>query len=36
MLRNKKMIMSGDSLNRNMWESVACLLYTSIHPSRLK
>ncbi|KMT08217.1 hypothetical protein BVRB_6g142350 [Beta vulgaris subsp. vulgaris] len=33
-LRNKKMIMSGDSLNRNMWESLACLLYTSIHPSR--
>ncbi|KMT08216.1 hypothetical protein BVRB_6g142340 [Beta vulgaris subsp. vulgaris] len=33
-LRNKRMIIAGDSLNRNMWESLACLLYTSISPSR--
>ena len=24
------MIIVGDSLNRNMWESLACLLYSSI------
>ncbi|XP_021718199.1 protein trichome birefringence-like 40 [Chenopodium quinoa] len=29
-LRNKRMILAGDSLNRNMWESLACLLFTSI------
>ncbi|KAL2925036.1 Protein trichome birefringence-like 42 [Bienertia sinuspersici] len=29
-VRNKKMIIAGDSLNRNMWESLACLLYTSL------
>uniref|UniRef100_A0A803N1T6 Trichome birefringence-like C-terminal domain-containing protein n=1 Tax=Chenopodium quinoa TaxID=63459 RepID=A0A803N1T6_CHEQI len=28
-LRNKRMILVGDSLNRNMWESLACLLFTS-------
>ncbi|CAO2813086.1 unnamed protein product [Amaranthus hypochondriacus] len=33
-LRNKRLIIVGDSLNRNMWESLACLLYSSIHPSR--
>jgi len=29
-LRNKRIILVGDSLNRNQWESLACLLYTSI------
>ncbi|XP_021775604.1 protein trichome birefringence-like 40 [Chenopodium quinoa] len=29
-LRNKRMILAGDSLNRNMWESLTCLLFTSI------
>ncbi|CAO2814528.1 unnamed protein product [Amaranthus hypochondriacus] len=33
-LRNKRIIIAGDSLNRNMWESLACLLYTSIDSSR--
>ncbi|KAK9689896.1 hypothetical protein RND81_09G089100 [Saponaria officinalis] len=33
-LRNKRVIIVGDSLNRNMWESLACLLYTSIPSSR--
>ncbi|XP_021753692.1 protein PMR5-like [Chenopodium quinoa] len=35
-LRNKSMVISGDSLNRNMWESLACLLYTSIPSSRVE
>ena len=29
-LRGKRVIIVGDSLNRNMWESLACLLYSSI------
>ncbi|CAO2814536.1 unnamed protein product [Amaranthus hypochondriacus] len=33
-LRNKRMIIVGDSLNRNMWESLVCLLYSSIRSSR--
>ncbi|XP_074294126.1 protein trichome birefringence-like 42 [Silene latifolia] len=33
-LRNKRVIIVGDSLNRNMWESLACLLYTTIPSSR--
>ncbi|KAJ8420059.1 LOW QUALITY PROTEIN: hypothetical protein Cgig2_022541 [Carnegiea gigantea] len=32
-LRNQRMIVVGDSLNRNYWDSLACLLYTSIPPS---
>lgn len=32
-LRNKRVIIVGDSLNRNMWESLACLLYTSVPSS---
>ncbi|KAL2937971.1 Protein trichome birefringence-like 3 [Bienertia sinuspersici] len=35
-LRNKRMILVGDSLNRNMWESLACLLFTSIPSSTTK
>ncbi|CAO2814537.1 unnamed protein product [Amaranthus hypochondriacus] len=32
--RNKKVVLVGDSLNRNMWESLACTLYSSIpYPS---
>ncbi|XP_021842531.1 protein trichome birefringence-like 40 isoform X2 [Spinacia oleracea] len=33
-LRNKRVIIVGDSLNRNMWESLSCLLYTSVPRSR--
>ncbi|XP_021842451.1 protein trichome birefringence-like 39 [Spinacia oleracea] len=33
-LRNKRVILVGDSLNRNMWESLACILYSSIPSSR--
>ncbi|KAL8158506.1 hypothetical protein V2J09_000043 [Rumex salicifolius] len=33
-MKRKRMIIVGDSLNRNMWESLACLLYTSIPPRR--
>ncbi|KMT13055.1 hypothetical protein BVRB_4g087670 [Beta vulgaris subsp. vulgaris] len=35
-LRNKRVILVGDSLNRNMWESLACLLYTSVPSSRVE
>ncbi|KAK9676980.1 hypothetical protein RND81_11G113800 [Saponaria officinalis] len=35
-LRNKRVVIVGDSLNRNMWESLACLLYTSISSSRVE
>lgn len=32
--RNKRIVLVGDSLNRNMWESLACILYSSIpYPS---
>ncbi|KAL8168207.1 hypothetical protein V2J09_009706 [Rumex salicifolius] len=31
-LRGKRMIIVGDSLNRNQWESLACLLYTTVPP----
>ncbi|XP_068669684.1 protein trichome birefringence-like 4 [Aristolochia californica] len=30
MLRGKKMVFVGDSLNRNMWESLACILRESL------
>ncbi|KAL2937986.1 Protein trichome birefringence-like 28, partial [Bienertia sinuspersici] len=32
-LKNKRVIIVGDSLNRNMWESLACLLYSSVPSS---
>ncbi|GMH11088.1 hypothetical protein Nepgr_012929 [Nepenthes gracilis] len=33
-MRGKRMIIVGDSLNRNTWESLACLLYSSVSPSQ--
>ncbi|PKU82089.1 protein trichome birefringence-like 42 [Dendrobium catenatum] len=33
-LRGKRVVIVGDSLNRNQWESLACLLYSSVHPWR--
>jgi hypothetical protein len=33
-LRGKRVIIVGDSLNRNQWESLACLLYSSIPSSQ--
>lgn len=33
-LRGKRVIIVGDSLNRNQWESLACLLYSAVLPSR--
>ncbi|CAM8893896.1 unnamed protein product [Rhodiola kirilowii] len=33
-LRGKRVVIVGDSLNRNQWESLACLLYSSIPASR--
>ncbi|XP_010277751.1 PREDICTED: protein trichome birefringence-like 36 [Nelumbo nucifera] len=33
-LRGKRVIIVGDSLNRNQWESLACLLYSVIPSSR--
>ncbi|XAR49556.1 hypothetical protein NMG60_11032802 [Bertholletia excelsa] len=33
-LRGKRLVMVGDSLNRNQWESLACLLYSVVSPSR--
>ncbi|VAH41515.1 unnamed protein product [Triticum turgidum subsp. durum] len=29
-LRNRRVVFVGDSLNRNMWESLACILYTAL------
>ncbi|MQL96181.1 hypothetical protein Taro_028853 [Colocasia esculenta] len=33
-LRGKRVVIVGDSLNRNQWESLSCLLYSSVRPSR--
>ncbi|KAJ8532147.1 hypothetical protein K7X08_012070 [Anisodus acutangulus] len=33
-LTDKRVTIVGDSLNRNQWESLACLLYSTIPPSR--
>ncbi|KAJ0986167.1 hypothetical protein J5N97_004523 [Dioscorea zingiberensis] len=33
-LRGKRVVIVGDSLNRNQWESLTCLLYSSVRPSR--
>ncbi len=27
--RDKRVVLVGDSLNRNMWESLACILYAA-------
>ncbi|XP_021775668.1 protein trichome birefringence-like 3 [Chenopodium quinoa] len=32
--RNKRIVLVGDSLNRNMWESLSCIMYSNIpYPS---
>jgi hypothetical protein len=28
--RDKRLVLVGDSLNRNMWESLACILYAAV------
>lgn len=28
--RDKRLVFVGDSLNRNMWESLCCILYTAV------
>ncbi|KAK1320344.1 hypothetical protein QJS10_CPA03g00141 [Acorus calamus] len=33
-MRGKRVVIAGDSLNRNQWESLTCLLYSVLPPSR--
>lgn len=33
-LKGKRVILVGDSLNRNQWESLTCLLYSAVPASR--
>lgn len=30
LLRGKRLVFVGDSLNRNMWESLVCILWNSV------
>lgn len=33
-VRGKRVMFVGDSVNRNQWESMVCLLHTGIAPGR--